>query len=119
MVPSIVHSAITRKMLCDPVNSLIADTEFCCAAGMLLKIWKVGQAEKEKAQKQETVSALQSWLFTEYETELSRKFDIPIQRLIQMVKDYHAQDTPIDTRLKGLLDLGMEEEITYPKGKFL
>lgn len=119
MVPYIVHTAIARKMLCEPVNSLIADTEFCCAAGMLLKILKAGQAEKEKAQEQETVSGLQSWLLTEYETELSGEFDIPIQRLIQMVRDYHAEAAPIDARLKGLLDLGMEEEITYPKGRFL
>lgn len=119
MVASIVHSAIARKMLCNPVNSLIADTEFSCAAGMLLRILKAGQAGREGALEQETVSGLQSWLLQSYEAEISQEFDTPIQNLIVMIREYHAENTPFDERLKELLVLGLEEEIHYPKGRFL
>ena len=119
MVAAIVHSAIARKMLCNPVNSLIADTEFSCAAGMLLRILKVGQAGRESALEQETVSGLQNWVLQNYEAEISQEFDTPVQNLIVMIKDYHVEDTPFEQRLKDLFLLGLEEEIHYPKGRFL
>lgn len=119
MVTAIVHSAIARKMLCNPVNSLIADTEFSCAVGILLRILKVGQAGREGVLEQETVSGLQNWLLQNYETQFSQEFDTPVQNLIAMIKDYHAENTPFDQRLKELLVLGLEEEIHYPKGRFL
>ncbi len=119
MVAAIVHSAIARKMLCNPVNSLIADTEFSCAVGILLRILKAGQAGREGALEQETVSGLQNWLLQKYEAEISKEFDMPVQNLIVMIKEYHAENTPFDKRLKELFVLGLEEEIHYPKGRFL
>lgn len=106
-------------MLCNPVNSLIADTEFCCAAGMLLRILKAGQKEQDEAAGLDTVAALQKWLLARYAEELSQEFDIPVQNLILMIKDYHAEETEFQTGLKELFWLGLEEEIHYPKGRFL
>lgn len=119
MVASIVHSAVARKMLCNPVNSLIADTEFCCAAGMLMRIQGAGQTEGAAASGQKTVADLYDWLMRHDMTEPSQEFDIPIQNLMAMVKNYHAGTVPLDGRLRELFALGLEKEIPYPKGRFL
>ncbi len=50
MVNSIVHTAVARKMLCSPANSLIADTEFACAVGIMLRILKAGEEKKLEAE---------------------------------------------------------------------
>lgn len=119
MVDAIVHSAIARKMLCAPVNSLIADTEFTCAAGMLLRVAKAGDEDYRKALEHTTVISLQRWLFEKYDSIFSQKFDTPVENLISMAKSYHAEEVPLDERLKELLTLGYREEIPYPKGSFL
>lgn len=119
MVNSIVHSAVARKMLCNPENSLIADTEFACAAGMLLRILKADEEGYRKALESQTVEKLQSWLFKTYDAALSQEFDTPVRNLIMMVKSYHAEEVPFEERLKELLTLGYQEELRYPKGRFL
>lgn len=119
MVNSIVYSAVARKMLCNPVNSLIADTEFACSAGMLLRILKADEDGYHKALENETVEELQSWLFKTYDFALSREFDTPVRNLIMMAKSYHTEKTPFEKRLKELLTLGYQEELRYPKGRFL
>lgn len=119
MINAIVHSAIARKMLCNPVNSLIADTEFACAAGMLLRIVKADEEDYRKALKSTTVISLQRWMLETYDSVFSQEFDTPVENLILMVKSYHAEEVPPDERFKELLTLGYREEIHYPKGRFL
>lgn len=119
MVNSIVHTAIARKMLCSPVNSLIADTEFACAAGMLLRLLKVGKETAEKVGSLATVKELQEWLFEEFKKELEGDFDIRCQNLIAMLKNYRAEEHTFTPQLQELFALGFETEIVYPKGRFL
>ncbi len=119
MVNSIVHTAIARKMLCSPVNSLIADTEFACAAGMLLRLIKVRKETAEKAGEIATVKELQKWLFEGFARELEGDFDIRCRNLISMLKNYRAEENPFTPQLQELFALGFEQEIVYPKGRFL
>ena len=48
MVMEIVHSAIARKMLCQPVNNLIAPTELVCSVGVMAR--RLGLSEEEAEQ---------------------------------------------------------------------
>ncbi len=119
MVNSIVHTAVARKMLCNPANSLIADTEFACAVGIMLRILNVGDEKKKEAEQASDICALKQWLLYTYAKELAGEFDIPCQNLIAMLKDYHAKEGPFTTQLKELFCLGFEQELVYPKGRFL
>lgn len=119
MVNSIVHSAVARKMLCNPVNSLIADTEFACAVGMLLRILKADGEDCRQALENTTVASLQNWLLEKYNPAFSQEFDTPIRNLITMVRSYHAEEIPLREPLRELLEFGCQEEIHYPKGRFL
>ncbi len=119
MVNSIVHTAVARKMLCSPANSLIADTEFACAVGIMLRILKAGEEKKLEAEQTLNVCALKQWLFSTYAKELSGEFDIPCQNLIAMLKDYHAKEESFTAQLKELFCLGYEQELVFPKGRFL
>ncbi len=119
MVNSIVHTAVARKMLCSPANSLIADTEFACAVGIMLRILKAGEEKKQEAEQVSDIYALKQWLFFTYANELTGEFDNPCQNLITMLKDYHAKEEPFTAQLKELFCLGFEQELVYPKGRFL
>ena len=119
MVNAIVHTAVARKMLCSPVNSLIADTEFACAAGMMLRLIKAGETDKQRAVAFSTMEELSRWLLGTYERELGGEFDTPCKNLIEMVRNYRAEDHPFTEQLRELFILGCEQEIIYPKGRFL
>lgn len=119
MVNDIVHTAVARKMLCDPVNNLIADTEFACAAGMLLRLLGTGQEDMQRAARSRTVKELSGRLSDMAEDKLESGLDLPGQNLLIMVKNYCAQDTPFTERLKELFVLGCERDIIYPRGRFL
>lgn len=116
---SIVHAAIARKMLCNPVNSLIADTEFACAAGMVLRILKAKEEILAEAQSCTDMKALQGWLLESQKDALAGEFDTPQQNLIQMVRNYKTEENPFTEQLKELFLLGYQKEIVYPKGRFL
>lgn len=119
MVNDIVHMAVARKMLCVPVNSLIADTEFVCAVGMLFRLSGSGQEDKQRAAQCETVKELFQCMPAIYEDKPERELDLPGRNLLTMVKNYRAQDTHFTEQLKELFTIGCEREIPYPKGRFL
>lgn len=119
MIKDIVHTAVARKMLCKPVNNLIADTEFACAAGMLLRILRAEEAEYQRAAGLPDLLQLQSWLLEEYRERLEGEFDTPEQNLIEMLRDYRMEENPITAAHRELMEFGYRTEISYPKGRFL
>lgn len=116
---TIVHAAVARKMLCKPVNSLIADTEFACAAGMLLRVLKVKEDMLSEARKCSDMKALQQWLLESQKDRLAGEFDTPQRNLIEMIQNYKAEENSFTGQLQELLTLGYERELIYPKGRFL
>lgn len=116
---SIIQAAVARKMLCQPLNSLIADTEFACAAGMVLRILKVKEELLVAAGDCRNMKQLQEWLLESQQDELAGKFDMPQQNLIQMVCHYKAEENPFTEQLREIFLFGYREKILYPKGRFL
>lgn len=122
MVGEIIHTAIARKMLCSPVNSLIADTEFACAAGVWMKRMKAGEEERKRVEELSDIPALKSFLLSFYADDAEKvtgESDNYFQNLWIMIKEYQAGEAPFTPELKELFLLGFEKELKYPKGRFM
>lgn len=117
MVIEIIFAAVTRKMLCNPVNSFIADTEFLCAVGITLNALKVDKQTWEKAERTEEYTLLKELCLTCIENNRNN-FDTPFQNLFTMIEEYHLENQKITESMREILRYGYQQDFIYPKGNF-
>jgi len=115
MIIEIVHSAIARKMLCNPVNSLIADTELVCASGMILRESGISREEAEQIAKTSDTEELQKKMMTLFSRQDLTKLTEPVQNLAEMIKEYRGIKAPFSKEYQNLFWYGFEKPVKYPK----
>ena len=114
MIISIIHSAVARKILCNPINSLIAETEFVCAIGMACRIGKINSDKVDEICKQ-TILEKAKEEFLKYAKENE---DPVFGKLLYMIKGYRLYDQKWTEELREILYYSYKNLIIYPKGKF-
>lgn len=118
MVLEIIQSAIARKMLCSPVNSLIADTELLCAAGVLLRLYQVPEAEVQRYEGLSNADLVRRELLTLLEQKGEESLDERGKRLAEMCREYRgASKELMPVEYRKILRYGYETPLVYPQMK--
>lgn len=121
MVMELVHSAVARKMLCSPANSLIADTEFFCAAGILLKKMGWEDTKADFLMQSESTAVLQKRLLELIDSgsrEEAQGRETVMQNLIEMIERYRPDAASVTEQLKEVFLYACQKELVFPKGNF-
>lgn len=118
MIISIIHSAISRKMLCKPVNSLISETELVCAIGIACQMSEIEADIVDKICEQTTIGKVREEFFKSTEKVIKDIKESPFQNLIEMIKAYRFCEQELTEKLKEILYYGYRNPIVYPKGNF-
>lgn len=117
MVIEIIHSAIARKMLCNPVNSLIADTELLCAAGIMARELKLSKEEAERIAGLSDAGAVQQELITILSGQNLTELEETYQKLAEMIQEYRGAGAPLTQEYQEIFWYGYEKPLIYPKMK--
>lgn len=115
MVIEIVHSAIARKMLCNPINSLIADTELVCAAGVMVRALNCKREEAEYMAALSDTEEMQHRLAAILSGQISTELEEPYQNLAKMIKEYRGTKAPLIQEYRELFWYGYEKPLKFPK----
>lgn len=115
MVIEIVHSAIARKMLCNPVNNLIADTELVCAAGVMIRALKFKREEAKRIADLPDTEEMQHELVAILSGQISTELEEPYQNLAEMIKEYRGTKVPLIQEYRELFWYGYENPLKFPK----
>lgn len=91
MVMEIVLSAIARKMLCHPVNNLIAASELVCSAGVMAKRIGMSFEEAERIAGLSDTGAVQQELVTIFAGQDLTGFEESYQNLAEMIREYRGE----------------------------
>lgn len=115
MVMEIVHSAIARKMLCHPVNSLIAATELICSVGVMAKRLDLPLERAEKiAGLPDTEKVRQAFVTVLAEQNLT-EFEESYQNLVEMIYEYRGEAEPFLKEYQELFWYAYREPLKFPK----
>lgn len=115
MVVEIIHSAIARKMLCTPANSLIADTEFLCAVGILLRFLNCLPEEEKRLSELGTIKQIQNEVMRLLDRQDSTQWEETWKNLVTMLKNYDGEENELTEEYQGILKYGYEHQLVYPK----
>lgn len=115
MIVEIIHSAIARKMLCTPSNSLIADTEFLCAVGILLRFLNGSPKEIERLSGLCTIKQMQNEVMLLLNRQDLTNWEETWKNLAKMLQDYDAEENELTEEYQGILRYGYEHPLIYPK----
>ena len=115
MVMEIVHSAIARKMLCHPVNHLIATTEFICAVGVMARKIGVSEEEIERIAKRSDTGEIQYEIRTILSKQDLTGFEESFQNLAEMILEYREEAVPFLEEYQELFRYSYQKPLKFPK----
>lgn len=115
MVIEIVHSAIARKMLCHPVNCLIAATELVCSVGVMARRIGVSVEEVEQMARLSDTGEVQRKMVEILSKQDLTKFEESFQNLAEMIQEYRGEAEPFLEEYRELFQYSYKNSLKYPK----
>ena len=115
MVKEIVHSAVARKMLCHPVNNLIAATELVCAAGGMLRRLGVSLEVAEEVAGVFDTKEVQQRLIRILTGQNLTGFEESYQNLAEMILEYRGEAETFIEEYRELFWYAFKEPFSFPK----
>lgn len=115
MVMEIVHSAIARKMLCCPVNSLIAATELVCSAGVMARRLGLSLEEAEQIAGLSDTKEVRQAFVSILERQDLAEFEETYQNLAEMILEYREEAEPFLEEYRELFWYAYRKPLSFPK----
>lgn len=107
MVKDIVKSAIMIKLKCKSESPLISPAEFCCAAGVAVKVIGLDERFVNKFRSLDSVAEMKEVLFPELEAVKEEyQEDAVNKRLIHLLLSCKVEGEVTD-ELREIFDMGM------------
>ncbi|MCX4267053.1 MAG: DUF3837 family protein [Lachnospiraceae bacterium] len=115
MVMEIVHSAIARKMLCQPVNNLIAPTELVCSVGVMARRLGLSEEEAEQIAELSDTREVQQEMIAIFSKQDLTEFEESFQNLAEMIREYRGDAVPFLEEYRELFRYSYKNPLRFPK----
>lgn len=115
MVMELVHAAIARKMLCHPVNNLIAAAELICSVGVMARRFGMSLADAGRIAELSDTKEVQKEMIAVISEKDLTGFEESYQNLAEMILEYRGEAVPFLEEYRELFWYSYKEPLKFPK----
>ena len=115
MVMEIVHAAIARKMLCQPVNQLIAPTELVCSVGVMARRIGISLEEAKRIAEFSDIMLIQQEMERILFRQNLTEFEESYQNLAKMIQAYQSKADSFCEEYRELFLYAYKNPLKFPK----
>lgn len=115
MVIELVHAAVARKMLCHPVNNLIAATELICSIGVMARQLGMSFEDVNRIAGMSDTKEMQKEIIAVISKQDLTGFEESYQNLAEMILEYRGEAVPFSEEYQRLFWYSYREPLKFPK----